>query len=85
VLVILFSLHTVTALDTGAVTDGGEGVCVDPGEKVAILEVEGRPARRGKGWQLAPDSGGEETSQNGQRSRRRARHTFKRCLYSYTV
>ncbi len=32
-----------------SVTDGMEGVCVDPGEKGAILEGGGaRPARRGK-------------------------------------
>ncbi len=30
------------------VLDGGEGVCVDPGEKGAILEAGTRPARRGK-------------------------------------
>jgi hypothetical protein len=45
-----------------SVTDGGEGVCVDPGEKGAILGAGGPgPPGGGKGWQLAPDSGGEET------------------------
>jgi hypothetical protein len=35
---------------------------VDPGEKGAILETGGPgPPERGKGWQLAPDSGGEGT------------------------
>jgi hypothetical protein len=44
------------------VTDGGEGVCVDPGEKGAILEARWPgPPGGGKGWQLAPDSGGEDT------------------------
>ncbi len=44
------------------VTDSGERVCVDPGEKGAILEAGGPgPPGRGKGWQLASDSGGEET------------------------
>jgi hypothetical protein len=44
------------------VTDGGEGVCVDHGEKGAILEAGGPgPPGGGKGWQLALDSGGEET------------------------
>ncbi len=44
------------------VTDGGEGVCVDPGEKGAILEAGGPGLLGGgKNWQLAPDSGGEET------------------------
>ncbi len=46
----------------GIVTDSKEEVCVDPGEKGAILE-DGRPGPPGggKGWQLASDSGGEET------------------------
>jgi hypothetical protein len=44
------------------VTDSGEGVCVDPGEKGAILEAGGPgPPGGGNGWQLASDSGGEET------------------------
>jgi hypothetical protein len=44
------------------VTDSGEGVCVDPGERGAILEAGGpSPPGGGKGWQLASDSGGEET------------------------
>jgi hypothetical protein len=44
------------------VTDNGEGVCVDPGEKGAILEAGGPgPLGGEKGWQLASDSGGEET------------------------
>ncbi len=44
------------------VTDNEGGVCVDPGERGAILENGGPgPPERGKGWQLAPDSGGEET------------------------
>jgi hypothetical protein len=33
-------------------TDSGEGVCVNPGKKEAILEAGG------KGGQLASDSGG---------------------------
>ncbi len=48
--------------NTIIVTDSGEGVCVDPGEKGAILEPGGPgPPGGGKGWQLASDSGGEET------------------------
>ncbi len=44
------------------VTDSGERVCVDPREKGAILEVGGpSPPGGGKGWQMAPDSGGEGT------------------------
>jgi hypothetical protein len=44
------------------VADCGEGVCVDPGEKGAILGTRGPvPPERGKGWQLAPDSRGEGT------------------------
>jgi hypothetical protein len=42
------------------VTDSGEGVCVDPGEREAILGTGGPgPPEKGKGQQLAPDSGGE--------------------------
>jgi hypothetical protein len=42
-----------------SVTDSGEGVCVDPGEKEAILEAGGpSPPGEGKGGQLASDSGG---------------------------
>ncbi len=45
-----------------SVADSGEGVCVDPGEMGAILETGGpSPPERGKGRQLTPDSGGEET------------------------
>ncbi len=41
------------------VTDGVEGVCVDPGEKEAILEAGGPgPPGGEKGGQLASDSGG---------------------------
>jgi hypothetical protein len=45
------------------VTDGVEGVCVDPGEREAILEAGGvrgpsLPGGGGKGGQLASDSGG---------------------------
>ncbi len=44
------------------VTDGVEGVCVDPGEMGAILEAGGvrgpGPPEGGKGEQLASDSGG---------------------------
>ncbi len=41
------------------VTDGAQGVCVDPGEIGAILEVRGPgPPGGGKGGQLASDSGG---------------------------
>jgi hypothetical protein len=44
------------------VIESGRGVCVDPGEKGAILEVGGpRPPGGEKGWQLASDSGGEGT------------------------
>ncbi len=44
------------------VTDSVEGLCVDPGEKGAILEARGpSPPGGGKGWQLATDSGGEGT------------------------
>jgi hypothetical protein len=44
------------------VADSEEGVCVDPGENGAILETGGPgPPERGKGQQLAPDSGGEGT------------------------
>ncbi len=39
--------------------DGVEGMCVDPGEKGAILEAGGPgPPGGGKGRQLASDSGG---------------------------
>ncbi len=42
--------------------DSGEGVCVDPGERKAILGTGGSgPPERGKGQQLAPDSGEEGT------------------------
>jgi hypothetical protein len=45
-----------------SVTDGGEGVCVDPGEKEAILEAGGPGLPGGgKGWQFASDRGGGET------------------------
>jgi hypothetical protein len=48
--------------NTVIVTDSVEGVCVDPGEKGAILEAGGPGLPGGgKGWQLASDSGGEET------------------------
>ncbi len=41
------------------VTDGAEGVSVDPGEMGAILEARGPgPPRGGKGGQLVADSGG---------------------------
>jgi hypothetical protein len=44
------------------VTDGEEGVCVDPGEREAILGMGGPgPPEKGKGQQLAPDSGGGGT------------------------
>ncbi len=40
------------------VTDSVEGVCVDPGEKEAILEAGGPgPPGGGKGGVLASDSG----------------------------
>ncbi len=55
----------ITAFDidmVGSVTDSKEGVCVDPGEKGAILEAGGPgPPGGRKGWQLSSDSGGEET------------------------
>jgi hypothetical protein len=45
-----------------SVTDGVEGMCVDPGEMGAILEAGGArgtgPQGGGKGGQLASDSGG---------------------------
>jgi hypothetical protein len=45
-----------------SVEDSGEGVCVDPGEKGAILGTGvPSPPERGKGRQLVPDSGGEGT------------------------
>jgi hypothetical protein len=41
------------------VTDSVERVCVDPGEKGAILEAAGPgPPGGGKGGQVASDSGG---------------------------
>ncbi len=44
------------------VTDNVEGMCVDPGEREAILEAGGvrghGPPGGGKGGQLASDSGG---------------------------
>jgi hypothetical protein len=44
------------------VTDGAEGVCVDPGEMGAILKAGGPgPPGGGKGGQLVSDSGGGET------------------------
>jgi hypothetical protein len=43
------------------VTNSKEGVCVDPGEKGEIYWKPGDPPGGGKGWQLASDSGGEET------------------------
>ncbi len=56
-------------------------VCMDPGEKGAVLEAGG-PSLPGEGkdWQLASDSRREETKQDGQGRRRRARHIFKRQL-----
>jgi hypothetical protein len=45
-----------------SVTDGVEGMCVDPGEMEAILEAGGvrgpSPPGGGKSGQLASDSGG---------------------------
>ncbi len=44
------------------VTDSEEGVCVDLGERDAILGAGGPgPPERGKGQQLVPDSGEGET------------------------
>jgi hypothetical protein len=44
------------------VTDSEEGVCVDPGEREAILGTgEPGPPEKGKGRKLVPDSGGEGT------------------------
>ncbi len=44
------------------VMDSGKEVCVDPGEKEAILEArEPGPPGGGIGRQLASDSGGGET------------------------
>jgi hypothetical protein len=49
-------------LQNNIVTDSGEGVCVDPGKREAILGTGGPgPPEKGKGQQLAPDSGGEGT------------------------
>ncbi len=46
----------------GSVTDGREGVCVDPGKRDAILGKGGpAPPGKGEGQQLVPDSGGGET------------------------
>jgi hypothetical protein len=60
--ICVIALLTNQNNDFVTVTDGGEGVCVDPGEKGAILEAGGPgPPGGGKGWQLASDSGGEET------------------------
>ncbi len=43
-------------------TDSGEQVCVDPEEREAILGMGGPgPPGKGRGQQLAPDSGGGET------------------------
>jgi hypothetical protein len=51
------ALHLYMAL---RVTDSGKGVCVDPGEREAILGMGGPgPLEKGRGQQLAPDSGGE--------------------------
>jgi hypothetical protein len=53
--------HAIIPNNVGIVTDNEEGVCVDPGERGAILETGGPgPPERGKGQQLAPDSRGEE-------------------------
>ncbi len=56
------TITVVTALTVVTVTDGVEGVCLDPGETGAILEagvVWGPgPPGGGKGRQLASDSGG---------------------------
>jgi hypothetical protein len=59
----LFSLQRPElSLAIVTVTDGVEGVCVDPGETGAILEAGGvggpGPPGGGKGGQLASDSGG---------------------------
>jgi hypothetical protein len=44
------------------VTDSEEGVCVDPGERDAILGTGGPgPPGKGEEQQLLPDSGGGET------------------------
>jgi hypothetical protein len=44
------------------VTDSEEGVCMDPGERDAILGTGGPgPQGKGEGQQLLPDSGGGET------------------------
>ncbi len=49
-------------ISINSVTDSGKGVCVDPGEKGAILETGGPGLPGGeKGQQLAPDSRGEGT------------------------
>jgi hypothetical protein len=49
-------------LQNNIVRDSGEGVCVDPGEREAILGTGGPgPPEKGKGQQLAPESGGEGT------------------------
>ncbi len=44
------------------VLDPGKGVCADPVERVAILEVKGPGPRGGVSErQLSPDRGGEKT------------------------
>ncbi len=54
-----FLRKEVFSLKESSVTDGGEGGCVDPGEKEAILEARGPGLPGGgKGEQLASDSGG---------------------------
>jgi hypothetical protein len=59
----IFTIRLVVqACSICSVTDSETGVCVDPGEKGAILEAgEPGPPGGGKGWQLAPDSRGEGT------------------------
>jgi hypothetical protein len=56
------------------VTDSGEGVCVDPGEKEAILGA------RGLARQEREKAGSWLQTVDGQGRRRRARHIFKRHL-----
>jgi hypothetical protein len=57
IVIEFFSFYLITI-----VMDGVEGMCVDPGEREAILEAGGvrgpGPPGGGKGGQLASDSGG---------------------------
>jgi hypothetical protein len=52
-------LQTLRQTQIFGVTDSVGGICVDPGEKGAIVEAGGPdPPGGGKGGQLSSDSGG---------------------------